>query len=150
MIFISQDILKTVNKLLSKYKTNNPYELADYLNIQLLHCDLGGYYGCYRYLKKHRCIFINSGLSEKIALFVLAHELGHAILHQAENCYFMRNKTLLSLSKIEKEANLFAAYLLMPQSEINDYIKIYNYSRSQIANIYGVPDELVDLRLKIK
>ena len=62
----------------------------------------------------------------------------------------MRNKTLLSLSKIEKEANLFAAYLLMPQSEINDYIKIYNYSRSQIANIYGVPDELVDLRLKIK
>ena len=48
----------------------------------------------------------------------MADELGHAILHRTENCYFIRNKTFLSTAWIEREANTFAAELLIPDSLI--------------------------------
>ena len=51
---------------------------------------------------------------------VMAHELGHAIMHRKENCYFIRNRTFLSTAHIETEANTFAAELLIPDSIIFD------------------------------
>ena len=61
------------------------------------------------FLKNHRYIFLNQKLSKHELKMVMAHELGHAIMHRKENCYFIRNKTLMLTSKIEIEANTFAA-----------------------------------------
>lgn len=61
--------------------------------------------------KRKRWIFINEDIPSDSSLFrvVVAHELGHALLHRKENCAFLKNKTLLLTSGIEREANLFAA-----------------------------------------
>ena len=95
-----------------KAGTNNPFKIAECLGILYqignINCE-----GCYMFLKNHRYIFLNQNLSEEELQLVMAHELGHAILHRKENCYFIRNKTFLSTARIEKEANTFLKHLLL-------------------------------------
>lgn len=78
---------------------------------------------------------------------VMAHELGHAILHRTENCYFIRNKTLLSTDKIELDANKFAIELLLDTDTLNEYLKS-GYSKEQISRITGYSMNLIDLKLR--
>ena len=44
---------------------------------------------------------------------VLAHELGHAILHSNTNITYLESNTFYSKEKIEIAANTFAAELLI-------------------------------------
>lgn len=104
---------------------------------------MGQYSGCYLYLKRHRCIFINEDLPENDRHFVMAHELGHALLHRKENCYFIRNKTLLSTSRIEKEANTFAAELLIPDSLIYENSGM---TKNQLARLAGYNEKILDFK----
>lgn len=75
----------------------------------------------------------------------MAHELGHAILHRKENCYFIRNKTLLLNSKIEIEANKFAMELLIQDSDLSNYNE---FTVEQLARVTGYHQRLIELRLK--
>ncbi|NBI73632.1 Zn peptidase, partial [Clostridiaceae bacterium] len=60
-------------------------------------------------------------------------------------CYFIRNKTLLSISKFEKRANLFAAYLLITDEMLMEY---KGFTQEQFCNCTGYPKELIKLRLQ--
>lgn len=127
------------------YKTNNPFELADFLNIQVYHCPLGKMSGFYKYLKHHRCIYINSDIEDmNYKNLVMAHELGHAVLDTKENCYFMNNKTLLLTSKIERRANLFAAEFLISDELVNEYRE---YTIEQMSLLTGLDKDLIKLKL---
>lgn len=75
----------------------------------------------------------------------MAHELGHAILDSKQNCYFIRNKTLLSISKFERRANIFAAHLLISDEMLQNY---NGYTQEQFCSCTGYPKELLELRLK--
>lgn len=92
------------------YDTSDPFEIADHLGVlyQIGNCKQEG---CYMFLKNHRYIFLSNQLKDQELNLVMAHELGHALLDRKANCYFIRNKTLLLNSHIERRANLFAAYL---------------------------------------
>ena len=46
--------------------------------------------------------------------FVCAHELGHSQLYPRLNTPFMRDKSFLSVNRIDVEANIFAVELLWP------------------------------------
>ena len=98
-----------------------------------------------KYKKNHRYIFINENLPEYEQRLVMAHELGHAILHRKENCYFIRNRTLLLNSKKEIEANRFAMELLLPDSLLEEY---RDFTIEQISRITGYHQNLIELRLK--
>ena len=137
------EIKSVVSKLIKKFNTRDPFSIAKQLDIQLLFAELSSYYGCYIYLKRHRCIIINNQLSPQLQRLVMAHELGHAILHKKVNCYFMRNKTLLNTTVFEREANTFSAYLLISDDEIEQCNTI-----GQLSSVAGVPEEIVKLRLK--
>ena len=132
-----------VSKLLRQFNTRNPFSIARYLNIEVLFTELGSSCGCYLYLKKHRCIIINSDLSEYEQRIVMAHELGHAVLHTKMNYYFMRNKTYLNTSKYEREANTFSAYLLISDDDIEQCDTI-----GHLAQMAGVPEYIAELRIK--
>ncbi|MFS0817123.1 ImmA/IrrE family metallo-endopeptidase [Lysinibacillus sp. 1P01SD] len=140
-------IREKVIYLKQKFKTDCPYELAEYLNIHVLfhnlHEEIRGYY---KYDRRNQYIVINCNLDDQLKLLVCAHELGHASLHPRINTPFMRQNTLFSVDKIEREANRFAAELLIPDEDLfksYDQMTIYD-----IASIHHVPVELVKLKYK--
>ena len=142
--------IERIKRLVSYYKkiygTNNPFEIADHLGIlyQIGNCK---HEGCYMFLKNHRYIFLSNRLSGVELKVVMAHELAHAIFDRKENCYFIRNKTLLLNSKTEHRANHFAAHLLID----DDLLEYYeDFTREQFCNCTGCPKELIELRLKQK
>ena len=143
---MSRDIKRTVSHYRKKFNTNDPFVIADQLGI-LYQIGALKYEGCYMFLKNHRYIILNEDLPPHEQKLVMAHELGHAILHRKENCYFIRNKTLLLNSKNEIEANKFAVELLLPDEILNEYIES-GYTIEQVARITGYYQKLIELRLK--
>lgn len=137
-----------IKRLVAYYKkiygTNNPFEIADHLGVlyQIGNCK---HEGCYMFLKNHRYIFLSNRLSGVELKVVMAHELAHAIFDRKDNCYFIRNKTLLLNSKIERRANRFAAYLLIDDGMLQDYV---GCTREQFCYCTGYPEELIELRLQ--
>ena len=140
---MKKDIRNLVNFYVKKFDTRNPYELAKCLNVEVQVGQLGSRAGCYMFLKNHKCIFLNEDLEEKEMLLVMAHELGHAIMHRKENCYFIRNKTLLLTSWIEIEANTFAAELLIPDDIIFEHPGM---PAEQIARLAGYNEKIMDFK----
>ncbi len=136
------DIKHLVAYYINKFHTRNPFEIADYLGIIYQIGDIGCD-GCYMYLKKHRYIFLSQDLNDQMLRVVMAHELEHAILHRRENCYFIRHETFLSNSKIEKEANCFAAELLISDSLCKEY---EGFTMENLAAIAEVPVKLMDFK----
>ncbi|MGD7061045.1 ImmA/IrrE family metallo-endopeptidase [Bacillus altitudinis] len=134
-------IKSAVQSLIKKFKTNDPFELAEQLKINVcewnLHHEIRGFY---KYDRRNRYIFINSNLNQYEKRATCCHELGHAQLHTHANTPFMREKTLLSVEKIEVEANTFAIELLLPDSLLEQY-KNTSYTLTDVALIHNVPKE---------
>lgn len=141
-----RDIKRIVSYYVRKFQTTNPFEVADQLGILYQFGEIGCE-GCYMFLKNHRYIFLNQNLTEHETKMVMAHELGHAILHRKENCYFIRNKTLLLNSKTEIEANKFAIELLLSDDILLEF-QNQNFTIDQITRITGYHKKLIELKLK--
>ncbi|MDO4328724.1 MAG: ImmA/IrrE family metallo-endopeptidase [Lachnospiraceae bacterium] len=137
-------IKRLVAYLKKHYGTNDPFEIADHLGVlyQIGNCKNEG---CYMFLKNHRYIFLSNRLEQAELKLVMAHELAHAIFDRKDDCYFIRNKTLLLNSRNERRANRFAAYLLISDEMLHEYDE---YTQEQFCNCTGYPKELIELRLK--
>ena len=142
----NKQIPKLVSYLKRKYGTDDPEEIADYLGVTIIRMPLEDVVaGFYKLLKRRKYIFLNSDIDDDVFIrVVLSHELGHAIMHPKENCAFMKSKTLLLTSRIEKQANIFAAFLLIDDDMLEEF---YGYTEEQFCNCTGYPLELLDLRL---
>ena len=129
----NKQIPKLVSYLKRKYGTDDPEEIADYLGVTIIRMPLEDVVaGFYKLLKRRKYIFLNSDIDDDVFLrVVLAHELGHAIMHPKENCAFMKSKTLLLTSRIEKQANIFAAFLLIDDDMLEEF---YGYTEEQFCN----------------
>ena len=127
--------------------SRDPVTIANHAGIQIAIVPLGEISGNYMLIKRKRWIFVNDSIPEDSPMFkvIVAHELGHALLHRKENCAFIKNKTLLSCSGIEREANRFAATLLITEELLEEY---QNCTESQFCECTGYPKELIELRLK--
>ncbi|MDB8792593.1 ImmA/IrrE family metallo-endopeptidase [Romboutsia sp. 1001216sp1] len=129
-------------KLINKYKTNNPFELMDYLDILYIRYPLkGNLRGYYTKEFGEKVICISSRLCDEEVNLVAAHELGHAILHEDKNILFISRNTLQSKDKLEKQANKFAAEILLDDNIFSEY---YGYSLEEISKCECVSYELVE------
>lgn len=84
----------------------------------------------------------------KRALFVIAHEIGHLVLHYRSGKSFARNtngslENLRSDTIQEKEANLFAGALIIPIEAID-----HNLSPRTISRLYGASFTVSEISLK--
>lgn len=145
---LNNTIKKKVAYYIKKYQTNDPFTLAEALGIEVAIGDIGTRSGCYMYLKRNKYIWINENLEGNERLFVMAHELGHAILHPRENCYFIKHKTLFLNSRKEQEANKFAVEFLISDEVLYEYFRYQDYTIEQAARVLGYQKELIELRLK--
>lgn len=75
---------------------------------------------------------------------VLAHELGHAILHPKTNITYLESNTFYSKEKIEIAANTFAAELLIEDSLFDEY---KHHTIEKMAAMENLPIELIKIKL---
>lgn len=139
----AHDVKRLAAYYVKKYNTRNPFELADYLGVEVQTGQLGESSGFYMFLKNHKCVFLNEDLEEHERTLVMAHELAHSIMHRKENCYFIRNKTLMLNSKMEIEANTFAAELLIPDDLIYENPGM---NSTQIARLVGYDEKIMEFK----
>lgn len=127
-----------VRNLVGKWGTRDPKVLCKYLKITVLYRDLGDIKGYYTKCLRRKFIFINENLDEFSQKIVLAHELGHALLH-GKDIIMMKTCFISSKDSIyEREANRFAAELLMLGEEVD-------YQNHTVRDM-EIMEELVGLR----
>ena len=140
-------VRNSAKQLMKKYKTNDPFELAEYLKIKIVYEDLGkNIRGYYQECPKLKIIHINSNLDYTAQRIVCCHELGHAMLHSKLNILFLNKHTFCVKDKFEREANIFAAELLIPSDLL---LKYPEYSIEQIASLHNIPVELLRLKYNL-
>ena len=88
-------IYKTVEKIKQKYRTSNPIIICKKLGIDIKPKKLNGLNGYFITCLKKKYIIVNENLSDEVLMLVIAHELGHAILHSNRSLQYMRNTFLL-------------------------------------------------------
>lgn len=138
-----------VFNLIKKYNTSNVYELCDYLNITIKRDKLGSIKGYFLNIYNDMFIILNENIKEWEEPIVIAHELGHIILHKDSNICFLKNYTFCITDKYENEANEFAAHLLISDEELNNFASIYDYvTIEQLACYFKVPPELIEYKYK--
>ncbi|SEU32583.1 ImmA/IrrE family metallo-endopeptidase [Paenibacillus sp. NFR01] len=109
---------QTVNGLVRKYGTNDPFEISELLNIKVWYKDLGrGTRGIYIKKLWRKYIILHEDIDEYWERFVCAHELGHALLHKGINRFFLDEQSFFNAGKFETQANRFAVKLLTALSE---------------------------------
>ena len=92
-------------------------------------------------------IAVNSRLSSRKQRELIAHAIGHHLMH-AGNHLAMQKRIYSFGNYHEKQANVFAACLLMPSEEFQKHLK-GRPRTDEIANHFQVTEELVRLRLLV-
>ncbi|WP_312667773.1 ImmA/IrrE family metallo-endopeptidase [Tissierella praeacuta] len=137
-----------VQGLIEIYETRNVYELVDLLNIGLIKRDLPtGIKGkFFRDLFDNEFIFVSNELSPQEEIQVIAHELGHAILHTELTASYYTENHLLNKDQIEYQANKFAAELLMPNDV--DFSIYDSMTIKELSCLFEVSEKLIELKFK--
>lgn len=134
-----------VKGLIETYNTRNVYELIELLGITLIKKELPARIKGSFFRDMFNCefIFVSNNLCDQEEKIVIAHELGHTILHVNLKTSNYTSSHLLVKNKIEIQANKFAAELLIPD-DIN--LNIDSVTICQLACYLEVSEELVKLK----
>jgi len=145
-------IADVADKLTRKFDTRNPYKICDALDVRIRLKDLGtDIKAYYFYHSRIRNIVLNTRVSEIIRRILVAHELGHDILHrEIAMLKGFREIELFDLAQpIEYEANIFAAELLIDDDELLDILNDENASFFSAARELYVPAALLDFKFRV-
>lgn len=141
-----------VRSLVKKFKTRDPFIIAGELGIIVKYKYLSIDFpkGMFKKVLRRKFIIINMSriVNESELRVVIAHELGHAIMHSSDSAFFLHDHTFYSRGRFEKEANAFAAELLI-DTYLIDELYIDNYSINQLALFYEVPIEFIKIKFNI-
>ena len=137
------DIDKILDGVLSKFKTRDPFEIADMAGILVFFEELGALRGYYNAPYGVKMIHINSDLPRIRQRLGCAHEIAHSFMHPELNVSFMTKNTFMQPGKYERQANIFASKLLLPDEKLAEF---YGYTAKEIACITGLPKEAIEIR----
>lgn len=140
-------IIKQADALVQRFKTRNPFEIANHLNITIKYGDFAQLKGFYNYAYRNRFIVINSRLDKIEQNITCSHELGHDRLHRKQaKLGLMKDYMIYNVTDLcERQANLFAAQLLIADDDFLDCVSM-RYTHSEIATELNVHEELVLLK----
>lgn len=128
-----------VSYIVHRYGTANPFSIADELELDIEWKDLGdNVLGKTQYMLGQPVVMLNESIHDSTqSYFVMAHELGHILLHADVVSFY--KITSHGDSKAEYEADQFADQLLLrlyweDHHELPDCV-------SDLTHEYGVPLE---------
>jgi Zn-dependent peptidase ImmA (M78 family) len=102
-------------RIVERYETREPFRLAELMDVAVIDVSLGkGVNGLVVRDNGWFYVGLQAGLSAPYRRMALAHELGHIVCHPGLNCLFLRKHTFFPVGRYEREANEFAAELLIP------------------------------------
>lgn len=139
------DIRNVVSAVIHKYDSRNPFEIVEAKGAIVIFAPLIDVRGFYQYFQRNSIIYIDENLDYAEKNFVCAHELGHIMLHKKSNAVYMDTKAFFNSNKLEKEANIFATELLIPDEII---LENYHYTIEQLSRLLGYEKKLIELRLE--
>lgn len=135
---------KIAQNVSSRYKTRDPYEIADYLGIIVIVKPLGKLRGFAQNVARCKLVYINENLDEMQQKLVCAHEIGHFIMHKGYNRIFMDSCTFTETGRFETEAHRFSVDLLYDDSDLQQFL---GYDMSTVADCLGVSYQLAEYRM---
>lgn len=142
-----EKIERIISNLVQKYDTTSPFELCDYLGINVIYQELPECVrGFFIKILKSFVVVINNTVDEDEARVVCAHELGHIILHSETNSISLNSRTYLCTSKYEREADLFAVNLLLQEESFQIDSLSGGLSAEEISRITHIPLRLIMLK----
>lgn len=125
-----------------RYGTRCPYELADHLGIEIIEFSFKKLKGLSLAFKNQKIIAVNSNLQHHEKKFIIFHEIGHLELHiPFIGHYFIKEKTYFVSGKLEREADLFAATILLDELPMESETVQEHSART------GVPAKLIKVGL---
>lgn len=103
--------------------------------------------------KETNSIFINSDDPPTRQMFTVAHELGHYKLNHQPDEYgvLYRFQKFDGANDAEKQANCFAANLLVPKKMLKKAMRKYRLDKDNagiLADLFGVSKEMMSYRIK--
>lgn len=130
---IKKEIDDTIKNLIKNAGSSDLYDIISYLDINIKTYQGKSFY-CQ--LNDRKYIYLDKNLVENIKPFVLAHELGHAVLHKEEIYHY----SPLSINKTstEREADYFAFRILGKSID-----PTLDYTISQYANLLAVSEDTI-------
>lgn len=146
-------IVKAVGQVKAQYKEDDPVRLCRAMGIKLLYHPLGtapdAIKGFMIRVKKISAITVNSDMPPVLQKIIIAHELGHAVLHKDSGVFSFNEVGLFDdSSRYEKEANLFAAEYLLDDDSVMETLNSDNTFFSAAAG-FNVPMEFLDFKFRI-
>jgi Zn-dependent peptidase ImmA (M78 family) len=110
--------------------------------------NISGFFDC-----DERAIFVNRDEYPLRQTFTIAHELGHKILHEewaksSDYRVLLRDANYQSDDPHEKEANAFAAHLLVPRFLLDQYWQRLNVD--QLSTLFAVSVPMIKNRLSFE
>ena len=150
---------KEARKIVSKYDIKQPpvnvFEIAEKEGIEVVFFspdfaneDVSGLIQT-----EEKKVYLNAEESPQRQAFTLAHELAHYFLKHQSNEYGVNRRDVAYANKLpkEKEADMFAAELLMPAKLVNDAKKQYHLGDEDalvLARLFAVSKSAMQFRLK--
>jgi Zn-dependent peptidase ImmA (M78 family) len=144
-----------LNKLNTKSIPIQLEEITGKLQIKISRAPSKDFSGLLIRKDGHALIGINNNEALVRQRFTIAHELGHFFLHPRKDTFvdYRDNKKDIMRTPAEKQANMFAAALLMPRSFLEkDYKTLVKKGLGEdeltiLANKYQVSEEAMRFRL---
>lgn len=133
-----------VRELADKYQTADPEALCERMGIFVLEQELPySVNGFTVRMNEIPFIVLNSGLGYYEKRFTMAHELGHIVLHKGTNSLNLSCNTGFCVTKFEREADSFAAWLLM-HAEMSELDSLECVTAEDISKIAHIPMSVAD------
>lgn len=144
--------VSVVRQLVHKYKIRNPEEIAEALGIQIMRVfDFKRQKGTFKLILNVPFIFVNGNLSNQMQRMVIAHELGHAILHRdicLETGGMLEFELFDMVNHTEYDANVFQATLLIDEKKFLGYLQ-EGYDLVAVAKLMDVNVNLLLLKSEL-
>ncbi len=137
-------IKNNVEQLIHKCGSADPFLICEKMGIIIVDKDLPEHINGFTVtMEGITFIVLNTALSYYNRRITAAHELGHIILHGTTNTIQLSLNTSFCISKFEREADCFAAHLLLA-FESDETVGMDSVTAEDISKITHIPKSMIE------
>ena len=134
----------SVKQLINKCGSADPFLICEKMGIITVDRDLPEHINGFTVtMEEIPFIILNTALNYFNRRITAAHELGHIILHGTTNTVQLSLNTSFCISKFEKEADCFAAHLLLA-FESDETIGMESITAEDISKLTHMPKSMIE------